>query len=304
MMLVPDMPPAPFFYGLHLALNLGLAAVLFGYRTRAASLGVGLLFLIGYGFSYSFGKINHNMLFILLPFVMAFSHWGAAYSLVARAGRRGTVQAWPLTLLALFTGFAMFTAGFPKLLGGWLDPSTHAVQGHLISHFFVRGRQDLLSALFVPIRSGLFWESLDWATVCFELGFLPAIFHRATARAFAFIAVTFHFFVMLMLNIAFTFNLIVYAALADWPSVEMAARRWTTHGRVFRPPTWALRLGMVAVGVFFFAAGSPLLLLDAGFSFSSGLTVRDCLAMTAALLLAMGFALRAGAGFRPTFRMR
>jgi len=87
MQLLPGFPAALFFETLHVLLVLSLTAILFGFFTQTASVATTVLFLIGYGFSYSLGKVNHNMLFVLLPAGMALSNWGAAYSFDAHANR-------------------------------------------------------------------------------------------------------------------------------------------------------------------------------------------------------------------------
>lgn len=286
MRLPPGFPPPYFTQGLHLLISLSLAALLFGYRTRWASMLTGSLFLIGYGFSYSLGKINHNVLFVLLPFVMAVTNWGAAYSLDALNGRvRRAVNSWPITLLALLVGFAMFTAGLPKILGGWLDPSTHATQGHFVKQFFVRGRQDLLAPLFIRMESGLFWELLDYATVLLEIGFLAAVFHPSSTRWFAGLAVLFHTGTLVMLNIAFTFHLIIYAAFIRW---DLVARHMPSFpGRLFRRVPAIL--AVISVGLLYHFIGSPLLLVDTLLPFNSDVTAKDVLAHSLGVALLGGF---------------
>lgn len=295
MQLLSGFPPAAFFDGVHLLLNLCLVAVLFGYRTRWASVLTSVLFLVGYGFSYSLGKINHNMLFVLLPLVMSFSNWGAAFSFDARAGRTSReVASWPIVLTALLTGFAMFTAGFPKILGGWLDPSTHAAQGRLVREFFIHGRRDLLAPLFVTVESPMLWELFDLMTVGFEVGFLFAVIHPLSTRLFAAAAVGFHTGVMLIMNIAFLPNLIVYAAFLPWTRVaRFLPRRSSTRApstlRVQRRTVHAILLpGTTA---FFYFVGSPLLWLNGSVSLTSDLTVIDL----AAIGIAFGVVLASAA---------
>lgn len=291
MMLAPDFPGPVFFHGVVLLLNLCLVALLLGYRTRLASVLTTVLFLIGFGFSYSFGKINHTMLFVLVPLVMAGSNWGAAYSVDAlrRRGPAPEVASWPITLLALLLGFGMFTAGFTKLIGGWLDPSTHATQGHFIKQFFTRGRQDFLAPVFTEITHPVFWEILDWATVLFEMGFLVAILHPRTTRLFAALAVCFHNSTVLMLNISFAVNLPVYAAFLDWSRWRLSA--------AFPPKMLAQRIVTVPVllagTAFFFWIGSPLLWLDRLFPFRSDLTAVEVLAQFTALALVLVFGMQA-----------
>lgn len=309
MALFSGFPPVAFFEGLLLLLNLGLAAVLFGYRTRAASLLVAALFLVGYGFSYSLGKINHNLLFVLVPLVMAGSGWGSAWSLDALAGRNAAganaaprARNWTLTLLALLVGFGMFTAGFSKLIGGWLDPATHATQGHFFRQYFLNGRQDLLAPVFLtfeskatPLFRDLFWKTLDYATLLFEVGFLAAVAHPRATRLFMALAVFFHVGTALMLNIAFIFNLVAYAAFLPWPRMARSVRRRLPASgaaavrRALQSTAWAGPALCAMTGAAFYAAGSPLLLLDRLDVLASDLTLREGLALVlaAGLVLAL-----------------
>lgn len=285
MQLVSGFPPEAFFETLHGLIVLSVVAVLFGFYTRTASVATTLLFLVGYGFSYSLGKINHNILIVLLPLLMASSNWGAAYSFDARAGRTSrAVASWPLVLVMLCTGFAMFTAGFPKILGGWLDPSTQAAQGRLVHEFFVQGRQDLLAPLAVSLDAPVLWEVFDVATVLFEVGFLFAAFHPLATRLFVVGAVGFHTGVMLILNIAFLPNFIVYAAVLPWPRIARALSSFgaaplpapSSRASASTPFDSLRRVGIVvATTLFFFLVGSPLLWLDGIANFRSDLTILD-----------------------------
>lgn len=148
---------------------------------------------------------------------MAFSGWGNAYSYDASSGRsEEKPKAWPLALMALLIGFAMFTAGYAKLMGGWLDGNTQAVQGHVLRNVHALGRDSLLAALFAGFENALFWEALDWTTVFFEIGFLAAVLHPVSMRCFTAMAVLFHFGIMPVMNISFTTNLAAYAVLFRW----------------------------------------------------------------------------------------
>ena len=130
MQLLPALPPAWFFGALQAGVIVALTALLIGFGTRTASLLSGALLFVGSGFYFSFGKINHNILVLVLPVVMAASNWGSAFSydaLRARAPQR--LASWPLTFMGTLVGFAMFTAGYAKarrrLCGG---------VGHLRGH--------------------------------------------------------------------------------------------------------------------------------------------------------------------------
>jgi uncharacterized membrane protein YphA (DoxX/SURF4 family) len=143
----------------------------------------------------------------------------------ADSGKR-IIRSWPITLLILIVGVMMFTAGITKLMGGWLDPQSQAVYGHLFRQFFIKGRQDLLASQFLMLDSRFIWESLDYLTIILETGFLVAILHPKSTRIFFSLAVVFHFSVMIMLNIAFVVNLLAYAAVLDWSWIHQKLRSW------------------------------------------------------------------------------
>jgi hypothetical protein len=155
---------------------------------------------------------------------MAFSGWGKSLSvdslMKSKSHTVREVQNWPLVLLALMLGFMMFTAGFPKILGGWLDVGTQATYGHYFKQFFLNGRQDLLASHALAIENKIAWELLDYGTVVFETGFLLAIMHPKSTRVFVCIAVIFHFSTMVLLNIAFLPNFLAYAAFLNWTSIH------------------------------------------------------------------------------------
>lgn len=221
MMLFNEFPPAVLLQIVHGLLVLSWIAVLIGYQTTYASLTAAGLTLILLGFIFSIGKANHQMMIVLTPSVMAFSNWGGAYSIDAsRQKKNQKAEGWPFVLLALFIGFMFFTAGLPKILGGWLDGDSLATKGHLLNQYFVRERTELLSGWAVDVQSPLFWGFLDWATVIFEVSFLIAVYRAGWTRIFVCLAVLFHFSTMLTLNIAFLVNFPAYAAFLPWASIH------------------------------------------------------------------------------------
>ncbi len=222
MALFQGFPPLLFFQTLLTLLVISLILLTIGYRTKMVSILSGILILLLQGFIYSVGKVNHEILTGIFPILMAFTNWGAAYSVDScrQNSTDQTAESWPLTLLALLIGFMMFTAGVPKILGGWLDPSTQAVQGHLFNQYFLRGRDALLATRLVHLDQPLFWEFLDWATILFEIGFLAAVWKRSWFRVFLIFAVFFHYSTMLILNIPFIQNLMLYAAFLNWDLLD------------------------------------------------------------------------------------
>lgn len=211
-------------YGLIIFFTLGM---LVGYRTKMMSIFAGIFILLMQGLIFSIGKVNHEILVPLVPILMAFSNWGNSFSLDSLYGnsKQASPEGWPLVLLSLFIGFMMFTAGFPKILGGWFDPSTHAVRAHFFRQFFVHERQAFLASYALNIKSGLLWELLDWVTIFFEVGFLISIVKAKWFRFFLIIAVFFHFSTMMLLNISFLPNFLAYAAFLNWTAIYQFNQR-------------------------------------------------------------------------------
>jgi hypothetical protein len=237
-------PPRPILQLFGIALVILFFALLFGYRTRTTSVLITLVGITAESFAYSFGKINHaRHLFFFLPLVMSCANWGAVLSIDASRPPRSRSQetrTWPITLMSLLLGFSMFTSGWPKLLGGWLDPTTPVVKEKVFQWHYAE-RQEHLVGFFTTLDSPVFWEFLDWATVVFELGFLVAVLVPGVFRFFAGLAVVFHTMVLLMLNIGFLPQLIVYP-LFQMEQVRVREARLAHAQRFFRP--WlALLLG-------------------------------------------------------------
>jgi hypothetical protein len=220
--LLSSPPPAAVVLAGNLVL-IGFAALLLvGWRTVPASFGTGFSLIVLKSWSYSFGKIDHDILLAVAPLVLGLSGWGNRYSLDARSGRAALPRPWPLPLLALLVGFALFTAGWVKLTSGWTDPALNCTYGHLMHNFVVAGRDTWAARLLVGMRSDAAWKAADWSVVLLEVLFLPAALNRRMFCAVLAAAAVFHFGVMLAFDIRFAANVIVYGAFvryADLPSL-------------------------------------------------------------------------------------
>lgn len=65
--------PNPIFLGFIYVCTLILSIfVLFGFKTRLSSILLSIFLVFGKTFAYSFGRINHDILFYIIPFFMAF----------------------------------------------------------------------------------------------------------------------------------------------------------------------------------------------------------------------------------------
>jgi predicted DCC family thiol-disulfide oxidoreductase YuxK len=228
MQLLSGFPSLWVLRGLEAALAVCLVAILLGWRTRTASFLSVAVAMTGYGLCYSLGKIDHDILLVLVPAPMALAGWGDRLSLdAARRRARGEAERperadqWPLRLYALMIGLAFLTAATYKLRGGWLDPSTHAVQASVIEQYFTHGRGELLVPMFLTVKNPVFWEILDVATVVLEAGLVLAVLTWATTRVWFAIAATFHVGVWLMLNIPFFMNVVAYGFVVPWDRVPV-----------------------------------------------------------------------------------
>lgn len=295
MMLFGGFPPAWFFNSIELLLTISLTAMLLGWKTMFFSMLTGLLIFTGNGFSFSMGKINHDLLLPLVPLLMAFSNWGARFSVdETTSPKEKNVQNWPVVMLSLLLGYMMMTAGVAKLLGGWLDISTQATYGHLLNQHFVNGRTGLLSGFFIGFEQPFFWILLDYATIVFEIGFLPAVFFPRVFRLFVGFAVIFHFSVMVMLNISFLPNLGAYSLfLINWnciarhkPALMSRIQRfYESFSYIQLFPRLSLAMGAAAV---LYVFNSPLILLDNVIDFPSDLLFHEVVVLSLYMMVSLG----------------
>lgn len=228
MMLFSGFPPEVVLRALEAALAAALVALVIGWHTRTASLLAVAVSLVGYGFTYGLGKIDHDILLVLVPAAMALAGWGDRLSLDAvrrrsrgEAGRPERAEQWPLRLYALMIGLAFLTAALPKIKGGWLNPLTQAVHGIQIRQFYTHDRADLLADTFLGIKNPVFWEFMDVATILLEAGIVLAVLSWGGTRVAFAIATLFHLGVWLMMNIAFWHNVVTYGFVVAWDRVPV-----------------------------------------------------------------------------------
>lgn len=252
MRLFSGFPPEPFLWGLQATLAACLVAILIGWRTRVASFLLLFVSMLGFGFTYSLGKIDHDIFLILVPPAMALAGWGDRLSVEAlQRRRRGEperperAEQWPLRLYALLIGLGFVTAALPKIRGDWLNPFTHVVRGVELRQYHGDGEHDYLANVFVAIKNPVFWEVLDVATIVLEAGMILAVLSWATTRLWFAIAAMFHLGVFLMLNIPFWHNVLAYAFVVGWDRLPVPAT-WRQPRRV---PVGLLRAApLVVVG--------------------------------------------------------
>jgi hypothetical protein len=215
-MLFESVPPPMVLEAIELATAVLAAMLLLGLRTRVVSILLPLVLMTGLGLLYSFGQIDHTIVLVLTPAVLAFSAWGDALSIDGASRRAATdVPQWPMRLLALLIGLSFLSAGWAKLTSGWAELHTHAVQAHFVREYF-NGRDDWLAPYVLDMRVGRAWELLDWFTLALELGLVLTVLSWGVFRLALAVAAVFHLGVMLLMNIVFHANVIGYGAFFPW----------------------------------------------------------------------------------------
>jgi hypothetical protein len=265
--LVGGFPPA----GVMAALNAGLVVVagllLVGWRTPTVSVATGVLLLAIKSVEYSDGKINHDILLVLMPLLLAGSGWGSALSVDARRGAPHPLRprpSWALALTAFVIGWAMFGAGAIKALTGWLDPATKSTYGYLAANVLVTGREPPLGGPALGWNAPLAWEVADWAAVIMEVGFLLAMLHPRAFRSILAVACLFHLGVWMLFDIPYS-AVLMYGAFVAWSPL---VARWEWGRRIlvpgWAPSPWKAAVAVGAAwcaGAVAVAAGAPLELL-------------------------------------------
>ena len=213
-------PSEPASIAMEVIIAIAFMSLAVGYRTVAAGWVATTLMLIGFGFTYSLGKIDHTILFALAPAVLGYTGWGGALSLDARRGRSGTFRQWPLRILAVMIGVGFFTAGFAKLRAGWLSFETQAARREFLN-FFVDGNDGGILPWLAELQPVVLWEVADWATVLLELTLIVWVLWWRAFRIALALTTVFHLSVLVLLTISFGFNVLVYGAFVEWRRVPL-----------------------------------------------------------------------------------
>ncbi|MDN3686610.1 restriction endonuclease subunit S [Cyclobacterium jeungdonense] len=201
-----------FWWIFDLVLRVIFVLVLVGFRTKETSIIFGLLLIFGFTYSFSYGKIDHDIFAVIFPIIMSFSNWGGALSIDALRKKNNKIKpnGWPLTYLSFLLGWGYFTAGLPKLIGGWLDVSNSSTVGFILRKYYSGEEPLYLNEMFAKINNLFFYKLLDYSTLLFELGFIFTIFWSAVFLRAIGIAAIFHLGVLLTLNISFSLHVLVF----------------------------------------------------------------------------------------------
>lgn len=223
------MPGPAALLTLDLSILLAYLLLLFGVKTRWSSLGLGLLLLLSFSIKFTIGKIGHGIMLNIIPLVMAFSAWGRAFVLGARPAGRPNYTGFAIFVLAWLFSFGMFTSGMSKLLGGWHRPDFFGACYHFNYRYYTwLDKQSLLAPVFADVKSIVFWKAMDYGTLLFELGFMVAVFKKRLFQLFCVVGILFHVATLLIFNIAYINNLLVYLLFIRWRPVlwYLEEKRW------------------------------------------------------------------------------
>jgi hypothetical protein len=211
-------PPVNVVLAGNILLSLFAAMLLVGARTTVASIGVATTLLLLNACSYSLGKINHDILLVIVPLALASAGWGGALSVDAarRPPPRQCGAGAPMLLLALVIGSAMFVAGWSKASSGWLDPELRCTFGNVVQFYVAEERPAWAVPWIFRVESGWFWKFADWFAVGLELAFLPAALHRRSFCLVLALATIFHLGVLALFDIQFSWNVVAYGAFVRY----------------------------------------------------------------------------------------
>ena len=230
-----DIPPLWYFQWTDGLICLGFLFVLLGLFTRGAGAITALIIIVNNGFIFSTGKIDHSFLVWFTLLMLSFSGWGGAFSIDSLIQKKAhhRTKNWIISLLSLSIGFSFFTAGMIKFLSGWLGLSDSMLRAFYLRNFYIQQKQDYLAPYFENFTFQPFWELGDWFTIVFEVGFLLVVFIPALFRFYTLLALFFHGFVLLMMNIGFdTFipmYLLFWIPLIDTARAEKTFEVWAKN---------------------------------------------------------------------------
>lgn len=215
--LLNGFPGIAFFVVLDFLIAMSVFCFTVGIRAKFFGLLLAILLFVGNSFRYSFGKIDHGILHLVLLVCISLSGAGHYNALIpdprpsSRAAKRS------LAVLAVFIVFGMFTAGFEKALH-WVDFdfSTSGFLSWFYPGYFEKGRTSFLAPLVLTLPKWIF-EFVDYTAVIFELsGFILLLRSRICWLSWLLVACLFHLANTLLLNISFIIHVSVYLVFIDF----------------------------------------------------------------------------------------
>lgn len=199
---------------LKVALGALLAA---GIWTLPVSFALSATLIVTSGIVYSYSKVDHFILFELVPVFLGLAGWGWTWSVDSWLKRRRRHQllrrprGMPVLLYAMTIGWAMLSAAVPKVVGDWLNPDRYATRGYLARDLVRDEKLGPLGPWALDAGSDVMWKFLDYATVVAEAGLILVVFAPMIFRLWLLLLGSFHVGVYLVLGISFVDYVLVYA---------------------------------------------------------------------------------------------
>lgn len=286
-----NLPPLWFFKCLTYCANFTLFTLLFGIKIRTSSIVFTCCMLLGKNYESSFGKIGHDAIIYLIPLILSLIDWHKQEN-----KEEENTPSWPLTLLCVLFGFSMFTAVFPKFITGWLNPSSKITYNYIQQYYYVYQWKGLLTEHFLTIQSHVFWKLVDYTTLTFELLVFTAIFNKRIFRYSLIACLFFHLNVILLLDINFLENIVLYALFINPKyipeTVKIFIKKWLNK---LSNTTTYLGLFISVLGTYLITTfGSPIDIAQHIFYNNSVDQIRwiEISIMAISLVLVLGFLVR------------
>lgn len=203
-------PPEGYVATLIVLFYVSAVWLLVGWRTTAASVSATVVSVLGGAVAYSFSKVDHTILFELVPVVMACSGWGSAVSLDGRR-RSPKTSGYPLFLWSMVIAFAFATAAAAKALGGWWRPDHYGSWNFVAADYLSGEQPGVLAGFVLHHQPAFFWKLIDWGTLFAEGWLVLAFLSPVLFRIGLVLLSIFHSGVFLMLDIRFDSFAFVYA---------------------------------------------------------------------------------------------
>lgn len=170
--------------------------------------------MLGYGFQFSTGKVDSNIVELLLPLVLAFEAGRQRDLANSNNGRRVRFQP-AVFVWAWVVASLLVTAALPKLIGGWLDPSVSATRQYFLHTYHEIHRAAFLQPLALRLDIPVVWKGLDYFTLLAEGVFLIAPFQRRWMQWGSVLMMCLHVGILLVLNIPSVGFFLVYLVFFD-----------------------------------------------------------------------------------------
>ncbi len=229
--LLPSVPPVAVLQALECLLVFALVLLIVGYRVRLVTAVVLLVGVALEVFRYSFGKVDHDTLFMVfyLPLFMLMGRWGATYSLdtVLKAHRTGTTIAasdsswryiWPMRAILLLLGILFLSAAYWKSTHGTWESNPATLSNFLLSTGLgqVADGGTLSPVIGLLVRLPLVTALMQAGMMAFEALFFLSLFNRKLRNWFLALAVIFHAANFFLLQVNFITQVSAYLLFVDW----------------------------------------------------------------------------------------